>query len=418
MLNNISSNSLNSEINLKNESVRQQSNSINPIHVATRLPFKNLALAFQQIALGILKIPIAIFRSAILAMRCKSGPFLENWSWKAVKGHFDQVKVLLKPSRTLVFPSTKPLEKPFENLPIIHFSPPELVPLKVKDPDIRLEKRVAKAMEAYLKMGSACLEQAEKGVHGAQFVKSIKNKNVGVFKEIPDSIPNWKNPFSQKAYLNSGKEALAAAERASYLLAKELQDPHLTVPPVKILDFDGKKGSFAVYEKGIPADQIIHEVDNKSSYTDKELYIFQIFVILDYLLGNLDRKLENWLILWEDQTIKAIFPIDNSNTFPTQRPSAFNVYAAKNLYQWKELKLANIPFNEGAKDFVNNKIIDETIQKILKIIDEDEQIQSCYPQGEKFLNHASRLDFNLRTLKLRQLFLVNDKLTPKELAEH
>lgn len=285
--------------------------------------------------------------------------------------------------------------------------------VKQKDPASRLERRVEKALEACSKLGQNCMESTGKGCHGSQFIKSLKGKRVGVFKAIPEKS-GYYNPFSQKAYLHQEPIAEAAAERASYLLANELKNPYLTVPPVKIMELNGKKGSFAVYEKGTPADSIIHEVDKKPYYSENELNIFQIFALFDKLLGNLDRKLENWLIDWHKQ-IKVIYPIDNSNAFPTQIPSRWrNPNAAKNVYKWKDLRIASIPFTQAMKNFIEETITEDNLKAIIQKINGDEQILSLYPKG--FLVGKSLQEFNSRATETKRLLAVKNDLSPKDLA--
>lgn len=448
------------EFNLKNDIKPQQNPSISAkrVHDATRTPFENLLKAFKHISLTIIKAPIALFRSAILPMRCKkSGPFLEKWSWKSIQTHCHKVKVLLKPKKPVEAPpalSTTQVIKPdvmtqpemtkpemtkldmtnleVTNLEVEHEQPiinpvpieklenPVKLPIKKKDkdPDLRLERKAAKALEASLAMGSDCMESTGKGVNGSQFVKSLKNKKIGVFKSIPESTGFW-NPFSQKAYLNPEPGASAASERASYLLARELNTPYLTVPPVKIMDLNGKKGSFAVFEKGVPADKIIHEIDNKSSYSEEELNIFQFFIILDYLLGNLDRHLDNYLFGWDDvlKLFKAIYPIDNERSFPNEKPNWYNFNAAKNVYKWQELKLAGFKFTQTVRDIVENRITNDFIQHFIEIINSDPQIQSCFPKGDQFFRKKSQQYFELRAMRLRQI-MQNPKLTAKHLAQN
>lgn len=459
------SNSQNSEVYLKSTHVEQKKESLKTtsrVQSAARTPFKNLLKAFKHMALAVIKSPVALFRSAILAMRCKksSSSFLAKWSWKTVKAHCHQVKVLLKPKQTSpaspgpsispapvipeikkpLLPTPEPKNEPEPVHPIAPIKPPVVQPITknpilgpfaekierlrrekkedpslVKDSDHRLERKAAKAEFACMVKGNDCMESTGKGVHGSQFVKSVKDKRLGVFKPIPvtEAKPFF---FQQKAYLNKGTVAEAAAERASYILAKELNNPYLTVPAVKIMDLNGKKGSFAVYEKGKPADKIIREIDQKATYSIEELNIFQIFIILDYLLGNLDRHEENWLADWDGKTLKAIYPIDNANTFPTHKPSWYNFNAAKNVYRWQRLRLAGIPFTPEMRKFINKTIIDGNLQRIIQKINEDEQIRSCYPEG--FLQGDPKKDFEFRTLKLRQLLLDYDNLAPNQLAPH
>lgn len=404
---------------------------------------------FKHLSLGILKMPLLILPSS-------SG----NKSWeKEIQAHFHQAKMLLNPEKSLQIPPHEVLFEPPkeeetpdpipvhseetidpDQMPVadlhVKIDPPPFKPYldkierlrreKIKssslrhDADHRLERKAAKAELSCL-MNQDAMVSTGKGVNGSQFVK-FKGKKIGVFKSIPDvaqgTFLNIVNPFGQQAYLNRGTMAQAAAERAAYLLAKELNHQLLTVPAVKIMDLDGKKGCFAVFEKGIPADQIIQEIDGKSSFSRKEINIFQIFIIFDYLLGNLDRHLENWLIKVINNCMGAIYPIDHANSFPLKKPNWLNLNAAKNVYKWKELELAKFPLTKEIKSFIEGKITDEMIQKVIQSIDEDEQIKSCYPQGEKFLSEQSRKDFEFRALKLRQLLVDNKKATAKDLAQY
>lgn len=383
--------------------------SYQPVNHDVSLKTKRVSAAFKHFALAIIKAPVALFRACLLAMRCKKGPFLENWSWKSVKAHCLQLKILCKKQAAPPLPLPLPLPLPKEDpapIPILEQSIRPHPLKEKKDPDARLQRRVAKF---------SFMIPTEIGVNDSQFVMSAKNKKVGVFK-ISQGEGIW-NPFSQKAYLNPGPMAQTASERAAYLFAKEFNNPHLTVPPVKIMELEGKKGSFAVYEKGTPADEIVHLFDTKETYTDEELYIFQIFVIFDYLLGNLDRKLENWLLDWVENEIRAIYPIDNANAFFTQKPEGLlGLNAAKHLYAWKNLRLATFAFTPAMRKDIEENVNDDLIQRIIKSINEDEQIRSCYPDG-KFLSEPSRKDMECRGLKLRTLIQQNRGLTPKVLAE-
>lgn len=283
------------------------------------------------------------------------------------------------------------------------------------DPDHRLKRKVAKSRAANV------LVSTGKGQHGSQFVKA-GDKKIAVFKPIHKEKSLMKKlfrPFLQKHYLNKGAMADAAAERASYLLAKELNNPYLTVPPVKILKLDNKKGSLAVFEKkGRPADEVLPEIEKKESYTKEELHIFQSFILFDYLLGNLDRHEENWLIDWDGETIHGIYPIDNGAAFPTQKPHSVNLFAAQNVYKWKRLKLAGIPFTPEMRTYIEKTVTNETLQRIIDQINEDKQIRGCYPENKHFLSEKSRTEFEFRALKLRQLLVDDPNLTPRQLAHY
>ncbi|MDN3509150.1 MAG: hypothetical protein P0S93_03940 [Candidatus Neptunochlamydia sp.] len=100
------------------------------------------------------------------------------------------------------------------------------------------------------------------------------------------------------------------------------------------------------------------------------LNIFQRFAILDLILGNLDRKLDNWIVKLEKKT--GQFEQINANCFPrghlpaVSKPiqrvevnfsrdnsRSFRIdLAQKNQYQSKTLPIAQHKLTETRREFV------------------------------------------------------------------
>jgi len=80
---------------------------------------------------------------------------------------------------------------------------------------------------------------------------------------------------------------------------------------------------------------------------------FQKMCILDYLIRNTDRHLENWLIGQdpEDGTLH-IAAIDNGLAFPTQHPETASIFR-RFPFNWATLPWANQPWNDELRhDFL------------------------------------------------------------------
>jgi len=73
---------------------------------------------------------------------------------------------------------------------------------------------------------------------------------------------------------------------------------------------------------------------------------FQKMCILDYLIRNTDRHLENWLIGRDPQdgTLR-IAAIDNGLAFPTQHPETTSIFR-RFPFNWATLPWANQPWDE------------------------------------------------------------------------
>jgi Phosphatidylinositol 3- and 4-kinase len=239
-------------------------------------------------------------------------------------------------------------------------------------------RKIAKAKLA-ISLGRGI--EKNKGCSGSLIIQDINQKSIGVFKvskkhlSIIDRIVHFFRSFAgQVGCLSDRDLAQPQAEVAAYLFSKNL-DFHLA-PASQLIQLNNLEGVFQLYireEKNgkrsleyQQAQEGIEQINNSISFSKEELILFQKFAIFDYLIGNLDRHDENWLIAWENHIIKHIKAIDNANAFPKVQPDK-NTVAARNQYLWKNLKIANEYFREETVQFVKDNL---TPEKILAIISE------------------------------------------------
>lgn len=311
----------------------------------------------------------------------------------------------------------------------------QINPQLVKNNQHLLARKIAKAQFAYGIGVKPIL--SSKGIHGAMFMPSVTGKEQGVFK-LP-SNDSYKRQvvtrvkLSQKSLLNEGEYAEVCAEKAAYMIAEKLNCPFLTAVPTTITSFTNqeaktKEGAFLLFCKAKLAEDVKNKIEKKE-YTPEELNRFQIFAIFDYLIGNLDRHAENWMvkIRKKDGTIKKIIPIDNANILPKQEPNLLNIDARKNQYGWKSFNISNHPFTNEVKEFIK-KIDHQFVDEVIDQINQDEAIASLYKNNQNnteaepnkskfFLSTESKERMKKRVDIIRKV--LEDRIsTPQQLAQY
>ena len=253
-----------------------------------------------------------------------------------------------------------------------------------------LDRKVAKAQFA------AALgvkpKISPKGVNGAQFLKGVatdgKKKtnekevhtNLGVFKgpnpESTGRIRNWLHylGLSQRSVLHGGKYIEVVSEKAAYIIAKKLNTPLLNLAPVRIIKYQDQTGAFLAWQKGDLACKVSAQINARKGYTQDEKNRFQMFAAYDFLLGNLDRHEDNWMIqLNEKGEIRKIVPIDNANILPKKEIRSWNLYGNWNQYAWSSWKIANEEFSPEVKKILS-ELDDNFVDQICEEINQDKEI--------------------------------------------
>lgn len=133
------------------------------------------------------------------------------------------------------------------------------------------------------------------------------------------------------------------------------------------------------------AQKHIQALEEKVTFSDEELFLFQKFALFDYLIGNLDRHEENWMLIMQEGRLTAIKAIDNENAFPKKHPPEGSI-AARNMYKWKSLKIAQQPFTEEALAFLRSQFTEENKAALLQELTKgstpflDEEMQAAFEQ--------------------------------------
>jgi hypothetical protein len=205
-----------------------------------------------------------------------------------------------------------------------------------------------------------------KGSYGSVIYRDRKGKPYGIFKAIDAHFSFGKRLKSQALNLMriTGQEGYLPlpemrqvgamiSERATYLLDRAF-DAH-SVPKTEIIYAQGHKGSFQHFVHGYKEAQ---EVDLPTEVTEGELTQFQKFAIIDYILGNLDRKEDNWMVKMskDGKSIEDIKMIDNANCFPRGHlPLSYLPDGSTwNQYAWKTLALSEKPLTKNTMHFIES----------------------------------------------------------------
>lgn len=144
-----------------------------------------------------------------------------------------------------------------------------------------------------------------------------------------------------------------------------------------------------------------------------ELDLFQTFILFDYLIGNLDRHEENWMVeLSEDGRLIGIGAIDNGNSFIEKNPKADDKTILKNQYRWGEHPYSTHPFTDGAKAFING--IDE--EQLLAFIYSKKEELIKHPHTETFFS-GEMIQNTLERLHVMKKIVNQEGATPQTLAE-
>lgn len=252
-----------------------------------------------------------------------------------------------------------------------------------------LARKVAKAKLAY-RLGVKP-ESTSAGVHASGFMRSLSGKKVGVFKTTDLRLSvirsTWKNTclklgIGQEHILNQGKYAQIASEKAAYIIKSKLGPTYFSLAPVKILHFTNEtnekteQGAFLVFCKNASVAKGAINLIEKTSFTEQEICTYHSAFLFDFLLGNLDRHNENWMVKTEGNKVTNVLLIDNANILPTLEPTRLHIIAANSRFNWKFLKVADLEIPQNIRtDFLNVLADDAWVENLFKEINNDKEIK-------------------------------------------
>lgn len=292
-----------------------------------------------------------------------------------------------------------------------------------------LKRKIAKAKLAY-QLGI----RPEKNAHGATgsfVVCDIGGKKLGSYKQL---LPTTVKPVIQ--FWNRSREALGYERQIHFFrdggaipsifsdIAASVADSFFgmeLVPGIARVILDAKNpnadGSFMVWKKRVTDARHFQFSENP---TASELYEFQKMAILDYFIGNLDRKSDNWLIEEADGHICRITMIDNSNCFIERNPSSDEKhrFARKNQYQWKNLPFAKYPFSNESKLLMVAFTPDQVEQYISQAREQLEAAGFDQSQIDRFLSPEMISHLHERAQIISHMGFSLIRITPENLASY
>ena len=274
-----------------------------------------------------------------------------------------------------------------------------------------------KEAELAIKLGIP--PKKNKGFQGSIICLDYQRKPIGIFKKERSSnslSSNVRRIFQTFLGFVRNQTLLSRHEKTHAEVAASVGDKTFSmggfVPLTRLVTINGARGSLQLWSNGMIE---AAEFNRKEEPDQEELYLFQIMVVYDFLFGNLDRHLENWLLgLSKMQKLERIAMIDNGSILPEELPtdSYFDYPARKSMYRWKDHPWSKYPFQEKIlsrmRELTNDQI-DDYIADIRKALPD---------QGEEFLSEKRIDNLRLRASLLRSIGRSdNTTLTPFDLGQ-
>ncbi len=282
----------------------------------------------------------------------------------------------------------------------------------------RAQRKIAKAKLAMeLGIEPACNDQ---GLTGSSICLSSSGKKIGLFKDLLTCGHSFRmkiQNFFRKIVGLRGQVSIcrnhgtipALYAEVSASIVDQFFQINLT-PVTKTVELGNKKGSFMVWANG-------HCEASKITFhpapTSDELFLFQRMAIFDYLIGNLDRHLGNWLVKQEYGHIVSLATIDNANAFIEENPREgwCDYFVRRNQYLWKKIPYAAHPFDERARAIMN--LMTPRMIELLLLKLERELPDS--PMRQRFLSPQMRSHLYERASVLLAMSKIK-KATPLQLS--
>ena len=221
-------------------------------------------------------------------------------------------------------------------------------------------------------------QRAGGGIHGAQFLVDTSGHRIGVYKAKEGR--GWTEGLRQKGiFLSSGVEdPMMVAEECSFRVAEALGFVGL-IPETTVDRRDGREGSLQVYVEGfeLASKGALSRLQKVESLSECEITLFQRMACFDFILGNVDRHLANWMVKQEPSgRILDICLIDNGSSFPKQHVlqatdgDIVRSYVARNQYNWATFGVAEFGFTPSIKEFIA-RLSEDKMEEVLNSLEED-----------------------------------------------
>ncbi|KAL4002841.1 Phosphatidylinositol 3- and 4-kinase family protein [Acanthocheilonema viteae] len=262
--------------------------------------------------------------------------------------------------------------------------------------DDDFNQNLKRALEA-IKAGIQPIRIAA-GSSGSYFIRDINYQNIAVFKPKDEEPfapqnPKWPKYFQRMlCFCCFGRACLIPnngyiSETAASLVDEKLQ-LHI-VPKTRVVKLaspafyyrngignknkgpKGKDGSYQLFLNGyVSASDIIPRWSKggqlcplTAAEIERFKYLFQKLCILDYVIRNTDRHMENWLIKYEPGKVLELAAIDNGLAFPVKHPETSS-RLRQFPFAWAQLSWANYPWNEELRTFLLQLLTPQFVQNL------------------------------------------------------
>ncbi len=252
-------------------------------------------------------------------------------------------------------------------------------------------RTVVKVVKIALKLGIRP-QPVKKGVSGTYLLKGLEGKILGVFKPCDEEVLSENStsgirrlrPLSKKfplfptlIFLQGGNGC--KSECMASIVSRRLQLDNVPVTKMETLKSFGfrlgksKTGSLQLYVPDAKSAAKALEIKRfwcffpslgqrnlkgKPELLEKiPQEIFEGMVILDFLIAQLDRHPDNWLV-----KESLIYLIDNGASMPHKHSDS--MLTRLNQYIWRLLPHAEIPFTDYAKEVADT--LEEEIEDIIE----------------------------------------------------
>lgn len=255
-----------------------------------------------------------------------------------------------------------------------------LMEAQEKDPALtantqhQLKMSIAKAkLSVQLGFG---VSNAGNGVNGAQIIKDLENKPVGVFKGRPDIKwyqigEHMKKYFGQARLLNQNEMCQQFAEVAAHQF-DEIMGFKLA-PAATMVEMKNREGAFLAFLGGYKELKDCEKtLEARTSYDKAERIKWQLMCLANYVKANLDPHNENIFVkLDKDNKIIDIRVIDHGNCFVEHNPDAWG--AKGNLGKWGDYKQSLPQFEPEILEFIRNSLTEKNLDQFVANIGKEKQ---------------------------------------------
>jgi len=269
-----------------------------------------------------------------------------------------------------------------------------------------------------------------KGACESRIFKDRDDKSVGIYKDLTPSDLTFKRTaeISLKKLLGitrptellpGGKaESKGFAEKIAYDLDQMLglnivpETDFINKPSLRGKDADSL-GTLQLFVDGYEETKDIFLAPTHKP-NGKEVKTFQEFIAFDYLIGNLDRHAENWMVkLTPDGRLDKIAVIDNGNSFVERNPTNKDKAILKNQYAWGKHAFAKEKLSTETRDFIRG--LDE--KAIGDFLDAKKAaLIADHPHAEAFFSEAMKNNMMQRIAVLKKI-AEDENATPQMLAQ-